>query len=235
VAAPLRKAARRHFGKAPRMRGSIQGYVVRGDRGTPISGATVSIAYDAGATAKDEKPGLHDQTTNSAGWFAFDELREGSWVVHARTPEGGRGEAQAPVFDNAVSEVRIELNGLHRWIATLDSDDRMSDVSSADEACGGSRGGGQRMPTGGVQGRVVYAGDGAPVDGATIGIVRGAGPAPDIAPLTDASGRFALDGLPPGAWVLSAIGPDGAEGSAEVRVTGNSIADVVIRISRKTR
>jgi uncharacterized GH25 family protein len=217
------------------VRGSIQGYVVRGDRGTPIFGATVSIAYDAVVTAEHEKSGPHYQTTNSAGWFAFDQLREGSWVVHARTSEGGRGEARAPVFDNAVSEVRIELNGLHRWIATLDSDDRMCDVSSADETWGGSKGGGQRMPTGGVQGRVVYAGDGAPVDGATIGIVRGAGPAPDIAPLTDASGRFALDGLPPGAWALRAVGPDGAEGSAEVRVADNAIVDLIIMISRGTR
>jgi uncharacterized GH25 family protein len=217
------------------MRGSIQGYVVRGDRGTPISDATVSIVYDAGTTAEDEKPGLHYQATNSAGWFAFDQLREGNWVVYAQTPEGGRGEARVPVFDNAVSEVRIQLNSLHRWIATLDSDDWMSDVSSADEAWDGSKGGGQRMSTGGVQGRVVYAGNGAPVDGATIGIVRGAGPAPDIAPLTDASGRFALDGLPPGTWVLSAVGPGGADGSAEVRVAGNSIVDVVIRISSRTR
>jgi uncharacterized GH25 family protein len=216
------------------MRGSVQGYVVRGDRGTPVSGATVSLAYDAGATA-DEKPGLHHQVTNSAGWFAFDRLREGNWIVCAQTPEGGRGEARVPVFDNAFSEVRIQLNGLHRWIATLDSDDRMSDVSSGDKASGGSKRGGQRVSTGRVQGRVVYVGNEAPVDGATISIVQGAGSAPDIAPLTDASGRFALDGLPPGAWVLRALGPGGAEGRAEVRVVGDSIVDVLIRIGRRTK
>ena len=86
--------------------------------------------------------------------------------------------------------------------------------------------------TGSVRGRVVRADTGVPVDSATIGILRGAGPAPDIAPLSDADGRFAMDGLPPGEWVIGAIDVDGRRGSVEFRVGKCAVTDVVIEIER---
>ena len=226
------------------MRGSIHGYVLRGDTGAPVFEAKVTIKCDTDPSWQTEVPSSR-VSTNAAGWFAFHGLREGTWTLDALGPAGGRGQAKIPVFDDAVSQVTIKLNGLHRWMATLASAefvDQMSDVSSqtSGEVAGigepepwaKSKSGGKQMSTGGIRGRVVYEGSGAPVDGATIGIVRGARPAPDIAPLTDADGRFALDGLPPGRWILRAIAPDGAEGTADIRVAPSDVSQVSITVRR---
>jgi hypothetical protein len=77
---------------------------------------------------------------------------------------------------------------------------------------------------------VVRTDTSTPLSNATITVVQGAGPAPDIAPLTDDEGRFALDGLPAGEWVLRATGVAGETGDVSVRVAHGSIADVVIRV-----
>ena len=84
---------------------------------------------------------------------------------------------------------------------------------------------------GSLRGCVVRAGSGEPLGDAAIIVVRGAGPAPDIAPLTDGAGRFEFDGLPAGQWLLRALGPGGEMGEAPVRVTANAMADVVIEVT----
>ena len=197
------------------MHGSIHGYVVRGDTQRPAAGARVTIARGTGSALEAGRRPDAGPMTDSAGWFAFSALEEGEWIVRAIGPNNGRGEARLSVFDNAVTEVTIVLNGLHRWMATaLGSGDR------------------EKAPmTGSVRGRVVRADGGAPVADATVGVLRGAGPAPDIAPLTDALGRFALDGLPPGIWVLAATAPDGARGSAEFSVHANQDTHIEIAVS----
>jgi hypothetical protein len=87
---------------------------------------------------------------------------------------------------------------------------------------------------GSVDGHVVHAGTGLPVENATVTVVKGAGPVPDIAPVTDSGGWFALDGLPPGEWVLRARGPDDETGQAKVTVLGD-VARITIAIGRSTR
>ncbi len=84
--------------------------------------------------------------------------------------------------------------------------------------------------TGGIIGHVVGASDEAPVTDASIVIVQGAGPAPDIAPLTDESGNFFLDGLPEGQWRLRAFGPGGEEGEESTQVFDDSITSITIRV-----
>lgn len=213
---------------------------MRADRGAPVSGATVIVTRKSGAVATREAASHGPLETNAAGWFAFDDLDEGDWAVAAFSPDGSHGEARVPVFDNATSEVTVRLNGFQRWIATLGSPtaaQEMADVSSGDATHEASVAtaeslGEQHMPTGGVRGRVVYASSGNPVEGAAISIVRGAGPAPDIAPLTDSDGRFALDGLPPGTWELLAVTPEGAEATAEIQVYDSAVADVRISVER---
>jgi Carboxypeptidase regulatory-like domain len=88
------------------------------------------------------------------------------------------------------------------------------------------------MP-GSVRGRVVRADNGRPLADATIGIVRSAGPAPDIAPITNGEGWFALEGLPAGEWELSALGPGGETGSVSVRVSAGSVSDVTITVGAR--
>ena len=83
---------------------------------------------------------------------------------------------------------------------------------------------------GSVRGRVVRTHDEQPVPDATITVVSGAGPAPDIAPLTNQEGTFSLDGLPPGEWVLRAMGPEGEVVEAAASVSAGSVADVTIYV-----
>lgn len=84
---------------------------------------------------------------------------------------------------------------------------------------------------GSVQGRVVQKGSGAAVDGATIVVVRGAGPLPDIAPMTDSDGRFSLDGLAAGEWVLDAYGTSGEKGQGHASVQAGAVAQLVIYVN----
>jgi hypothetical protein len=245
------------------MRGSIGGWVVRDGDGSAVAGATGTVVHGEGTL-----PDLALET-NREGWFAIDGLAAGNWVLRVFGPNGGTGVATVPVFENAVSDVTIRLDGLRRWLtATLSGiKDGSSDVASAgafaDVASGPSRGqiDGERAGStaedemtanaprrnmraiertesnraGSVQGRVVRASSGAPVPDATVGFVRGSGPAPDMAPLTDALGRFVIDGLTPGSWLLRALGPEGEEGEAEVRVYDYAPAHVVIELEDRAR
>ena len=82
-----------------------------------------------------------------------------------------------------------------------------------------------------MQGRVVHKGSGAPVDGATIVVVRGAGRMADIAQLTNAEGCFTLHGLAEGDWVLAAYGSGGEQGTGEARVRPGLAAQIIIQIA----
>ena len=227
------------------MHGSIHGYIIRLDNGQPVAGAQVSIvplmAHPNGRTAQQTR------VTNGAGWFTVEGLPPGSWYVVALGPNGGTGEARVSVFDNATTEVTINLNGLQRWLAstlaTAAQADDMADVQSrygvpdtgpSDgvvevEEQQSSRPAPEPTRTGSVRGQVVCD-SGQPISDATITIVRGAGPAPDIAPVTDSEGHFAMDGLPWGDWELSATDPTGGHGWTELRIWGDEAVTVVIRI-----
>ena len=130
------------------------------------------------------------------------------------------GEATVRIYDNALSEVTIEVG--ESLVPAKDSPaTRPPNTTEPD------------MP-GSVQGRVVRADNGNPLGDATITVVRGAGGAPDIAPLTDRRGRFALDGLPAGEWVLRALGPGGETGETTVRVVSGSVVDTVIEVGPRS-
>ncbi len=207
------------------MLGSIYGYVVRADTGAPVAAATVKLSSGRGSAPAATR------STDAAGWFTFDALAAGRWRVAATGPLGGSGEATASVLDNAVTEVTIGLDARPGWPIDDSADPRPDDdagTQSEHHAAPGI----VREPTriGSVRGRVVRGRSNVPVADATIGILRGSGPAPDIAPMTDAAGHFAMDGLPWGDWVLSATDAEGRRGHATVHVRGYVAAEVVIRI-----
>lgn len=83
---------------------------------------------------------------------------------------------------------------------------------------------------GSVHGQVLRANSGKPLGNATIVVTHGAGPSPDIAPLTDSGGWFTLDGLPAGEWILCAHGPSGETGEATVKVFADSMATIIIQV-----
>lgn len=83
---------------------------------------------------------------------------------------------------------------------------------------------------GSVHGQVLRANSGKPLEYATIVVMHGAGPSPDIAPLTDSGGWFTLDGLPAGEWILCALGPSGETGEATVKVFAGSVVTIIIQV-----
>jgi uncharacterized GH25 family protein len=87
------------------------------------------------------------------------------------------------------------------------------------------------MTGGSVQGRVVHAGSGAPVADATIAVIAGPGPYPDIAVMTDDDGRFTLDDMAAGDWRLGARSANGEAGEASIAVGSSAVMEAVIRVS----
>lgn len=187
------------------MTGCVSGQVVRAGDGAAVPDAEVA------AVGGPRRSG--PVVTGPGGTFFLGRLPAGRWRVTATTPAGRTQTAGVYVFDDAVSELTIEVP-----------------EPRANRRPGPNRRRDRPM-TGGVRGRVVDADDGRPVPEAAVSVVRGPGPAPDIAPLTDEDGRFALDGLPVGDWRLRAIGPAGEAGEATVLVAAGTDAQVVIAVS----
>jgi hypothetical protein len=191
------------------MRGSVQGYVVRTGNGQPLAGVTVEGAPAGPPRAAADVPVA--APTDEAGLFRFDELPRGGWTLLVRAASGQLlGQDTVQVFDDAVSAVTIEV------------------------AAPGGGGRSRRAPRtgrpmqGSIRGRVVRTTNGEPVADAAITVVRGAGAAPDLAPLSDGAGGFVLGGLPAGEWRLAALGPGGESGEATARVVGGGVAEVEI-------
>ena len=139
------------------------------------------------------------------GWFRADNLAAGFWVVSTRNTESVTVE----VFDQATTDVALEVPNY--------------DCSTS----------GGNSTRGSVRGRVISASDGAPVADATVTVINSSGSLPDIAPLSNARGEFALDGLTAGLWIFRAVSPDGAVGEGVVAVRANRTSDLVIEIQRQ--
>lgn len=88
----------------------------------------------------------------------------------------------------------------------------------------------QRSPTGSISGQVVRADREQAIAGATVGISQAAGPVPDIALVTDASGWFTIDELSAGAYTLRACGPTGETGDVSAHVLAGGVSTVRIRV-----
>lgn len=227
------------------MPGSVNGYAVRAHDGRPIAGATITVVRGAGPV-----PDIAF-ITDADGYFGLDGLQTGEWELRAFGPTGGKGEATVPVFDNAVSDVTIVLDGLHRWLADaltgvtdgstdVASENQSSELKVEQEMASRAKGRPvrstgktQTAAPGSLRGRVLLADNGMPLSDATVSVVSGVGLAPDIAPMTDAVGRFSFEGLTPGWWKLRALGPNGESGEAEVRVYDNAPADMIIEVERQ--
>jgi len=82
---------------------------------------------------------------------------------------------------------------------------------------------------GSLCGYVVHDENERPVESAVVEAVTGGATVPRTA-LTDRMGWFALDGLPPGDWLLHARAPDSETGEANAPVFGNAFSSVTIRI-----
>ena len=189
--------------------GSIRGQVVSAD-GRPIADATLTVVAGAGQVA-DIAP-----MTDQDGWFALDNLPVGRWRLRAMEPGGATGEAAVEVFENALSEMTIEIRG----------------VGSNDWPPGGHSAERPDELAGSLRGNVIRADNHEPVGQVTVMIVGGPAAAPDVAPVTDRDGWFALDDLAPGDWHLRADGPNGETGDATAHVEGGALSEVTILVAR---
>ena len=193
--------------------GSVHGRVVQ-DNGHAFPGATISVVSGEGSEP-DVLP-----VSDADGAFTVDGLAEGEWLLRAIGPNGETGTAICHVFDNALSEVTIEIVIPQR--PQRPPRRRPNQGPSTPS---------ERGMRGNLRGRVLSKDDGQPIADATITVVSGAGAAPDIAPLSNASGLFSLDGLPVGRWTFRAIAPDGQSGEASVTITADALANVIIYIA----
>lgn len=75
--------------------------------------------------------------------------------------------------------------------------------------------------------------DGVAVSGASVVVVEGTGPVPDISPVSNDEGEFVLEGIPSGTYVLRAYGPSGEMGEARVVVRGATAVDAEIVVTPK--
>ena len=171
------------------------------------------------AAAPDVAP-----VTDRDGWFALDDLAPGEWRLRADGPNGETGEATAHVEGGALSEVTI-------LVAGGDGDEVLGARTTPPRPANRRR----RLVTSRVRGRVVRADTGEPVADAAITVSGGPGAAPDIAPLSNADGLFFFDGLPPGQWQISALGPGGETGQTGVKLEAGAIANIVIRVEARGR
>jgi uncharacterized GH25 family protein len=192
------------------MRGTVNGHVVRAGNEMPVAGATIDVVQ-APHSGPLPEPVI---VTDATGSFTLTELPQGEWVFSATSRIGRSQPARVHVFDNAASAVTIEVE----------------ETTTPRRRGGGGSTNRERKMTGSVRGRVVRAGSGEPVPDATI-MVQGEGSAPDIAPLTNETGFFALDGLPPGEWLIRAVGPAGEAGEVSTMVSAGSVAEITIEVA----
>ena len=66
---------------------------------------------------------------------------------------------------------------------------------------------------------------------ATITVLEGPGPYPDLAPVTDSDGWFCLDNLRSGRWRLRAHAPDASTAEATTQVWDGSLSEVTFNLT----
>ncbi|WP_404379653.1 hypothetical protein [Caenispirillum salinarum] len=233
------------------MNGGLCGQVVLAEALSPLEGAKVTLLRDDGAPFDPDDSGAVVDVlgfppriaaiTDAIGGFCFDGLRPGPWLLRVF---GGDGRELAlrhlVVHDNALTQMTLEVSGGGKALP-----DPLIEVEPKPEPAPSGEPAPDIAPeppidpprqaadrgTGRLLGHVVWSDGSGAVADAAVTVAQAAGPAPDIAPLTDADGRFLLTALPSGHWVLQAMAPDGRTGRAHAAVRADETTEVVIRVA----
>jgi len=205
------------------MRGSIRGYVVSSADQTPIQDAAIMAVH--GPELADECPSRF-ATADRDGSFFIAELRAGEWVISVRGPNGGTATAIVCVLNNSLGDVTIEIEAT--GLPCVDSEARRNESALPNTPSQKQ----SNIMFGTIRGYVVQNSDGTPVADATITIVSGPGPAPDLAPLTNAEGSFSFGGLPGGQWLLRTIGPSGETVESVAHVVEGAVTETTITLTK---
>jgi hypothetical protein len=229
------------------MSGTIIGQVVTGPHARPVAGAAVMLHGPPPAG------GVLCLRTREDGAFVASRLAVGLW----RLAVAGAAPQRVQVLARTATPVVLEVPTVNRdghapfaepmpdsamepWPGDEPkdlqdgADGTLLDVASRGPApapppgvaCGQSR----RPSRGSVIGWVLEAGSHQPAVGATISCHSSGGSAPDIAPMTDARGRFELEGLSEGLWIMRAHAEDGATGESVVAVRAGLRSQLVIEL-----
>lgn len=193
------------------MKGSLSGYVLRGD--DPVVDAAISVVVGVGSYP-DIAP-----VTDSNGWFALDELDPGRWRLRASAPDGATGEADAEVWANSMSEVTIAFDGALKPASKQRVGTRKTGTARKNGAGYGR-----------VVGRVTDSATGNPVVGAPVVVTDGPGPLPDLAFLTDENGDFVIPEILPGDWVLRVDADGLGQGTLMVGVISERSVSVALAL-----
>ncbi len=85
-------------------------------------------------------------------------------------------------------------------------------------------------PSGIIEGTVINRVDRAVLGDTSVTIIGGPSSAPDIAIVTDISGRFEIADLPVGAWELAAFDPLGRSGRTTCEVLADQSVSCTIEV-----
>ncbi len=184
------------------MHGSIIGQVLSAASGQGLGQVSVELRRVSGSSAQDTPEPQH-LLSDEHGWFSASHLAPGSW----RLETSGSPSAHVEVLPFATCTLTLTIK---------------AQVNQRSLPEPGS------PQTGAITGQVVFAASNMPIPYASVIVLWGAGPAPDIAPMTDTAGRFILDGLSPGEWAVRAISAQGA--STDVRVCVSAGQHTAVRI-----
>lgn len=212
--------------------GTILGQVVVGPEAQPVAGALVTLQ------GPPPRGVMYSVRSRNDGAFAVHHLAPGRW----RVATAGTAPMQVEVIDWAATQVVLALarsgtdTGVPLVVPMIDIWREPNPESTWQDASPGCMpdivpdAASRRLGRGAVLGWVRDARSQAPVADATISCHSSGGSAPDIAPVTDADGRFAIDGLSEGLWILRARAPGGAVGESVVSVRAELRSQLLIEL-----
>lgn len=193
------------------MKGSLSGYVLRGDEA--VVDAAISVVTGVGSYP-DIAP-----LTDGNGWFVLDDLEPGRWRLRATAADGSAAEAEAEVWANSMGEVTFALDPTLKPASKQRAGGRKPAPARKNEAGFGR-----------VVGRVTDSTTGDPVVGAPVVVTDGPGPLPDLAFLTDENGDFVIPEILPGDWVLRVDADGLGQGTLMVGVLSDRSVSVALAL-----
>lgn len=184
----------------------VQGSAMLG-RNRPVAGATVLVATESGT------PAYYLTSTDAKGSFHVDGLPEGTYAV-----EFSR-DGLAPIAKSGIV-VKPPYRGIVE--VTMSAAGGASPVPAKSPTADAA---GTRVKLTGV---VLDAAFKQPVSDVKLRLVRAGGPADPHETLTASDGSFSVDDLPAGRWTLESLGLAFLPLRAELRLTGDATAKLVL-------
>lgn len=235
------------------MNGTILGQVVMGAARRPVPGAKVVLRgplpggavlslqtrSDGAFVARDLVPGQWEVAAAGAARVVVDVLARATTPVMLELQSGAPAQLapdlatwQAPALPAgtvAEPDIYLERPG-DQSMDTVSCDAGQDLIAASSDWPEPAQGAFQLRRSGAAVGLVRDVRQGRSVANATITCFSSHGSAPDIAPISDAAGRFYLDGLSEGLWIIRAVAEDGRAGESVLAVRAGMRSHVEIEL-----